>query len=169
MAKFFKYDPARASKGGRKPKADFNPDSFICKFELSNSEDWTGITHTFEAKGNKEGINNYFNCMFNFLFVNHYKPSLQNKKRPYDKTINYLALHSSSNNKILKDNTIIKSSLVDRHLLSLLTTTTPTLEPNQINKLTKAGLKEYEDKTSKLTKLSSLTPEQIEKLLKLIE
>jgi hypothetical protein len=169
---FFKSNKPKEKhkKSGRKKEVlKKNEDGFICEISISNSNDYTGTKHNLTTYGNIEGINNHFTAWFNFIFHNHYKPILTNKYLPYSNNLNPSKLNKGQNQKILLDNSNIKSLLADRHLLSLLNPSLPTLTPQQINKLTKEGLKEYENKINLQSKLNNLSTEQIEKLLKLIE
>ena len=131
-------------KVGRKKETTKKNDAFTLKFTISNSEDFTNTQHSNEVSGNIDGCVNYLLSYFTFIYHNHYKPILNNKFLPYSNLIYALYLGKSANARILANDTTIRSSLIDKHLLSTFLLIKVPLSSQQIDKLTQNGKKEYE-------------------------
>ena len=162
MARYYKYQPNQKNNGGR--KKDIDSDTFFCEFILWNSNDPTKIKHQFSGNGNKEGLINLFKHYFTFINANHHKPITLNKKLPYLDRVSPKHFDIQSKSTFVNPKENLKSDLIDRRVLS----TPKPLTKELSSKLTSTTIEKIKQ-SELLQKLSTLTPNQLDKLIKLIE
>jgi hypothetical protein len=119
-------------------------DQFKLTFTISNELDYTNTQHTSFIEGNFEGMVSHLKNYFNFVFQTHYKPILNSNNVKHTLPLHPLNLGKSKSKQVLSEKCEAKNSLIDRHLLSLLSLTKIPLSAPQIDKLTTKGRKEYE-------------------------
>lgn len=149
---------------GRKPHDKNNNDGFIFNISINHPKDFTNTTLQTSIQGNIAGCLNYINAYFTFAYHNHYKPILSGKRLKYLNSISPQFLLSSQNKSIAKDNSDIRSSLIDDALII-----SPL--PYSTNKLTEFGKEKVRQKEieAKINLLSSLTLDELNKLIETIK